>query len=88
MQETQAQSLGGEDPLEKETANNSSILAWEIHRQRSLAGYSPWSRKRVGQGLVTKQTNQKMDYLTNGAETAISRVRQKYSSPSSCQTQK
>ena len=30
MQETQVQSLGGEDPLEKETATHSSILAWEI----------------------------------------------------------
>ena len=30
MQETQARSLGGEDPLEKEMATLSSILAWEI----------------------------------------------------------
>ena len=30
MQETQVQSLGGEDPLEKEMANYSHILAWEI----------------------------------------------------------
>ena len=30
MQETQGQSLGGEDPLEEEMATNSSILAWEI----------------------------------------------------------
>ena len=30
MQETQAQSLGLEDPLEKEMATHSSILAWEI----------------------------------------------------------
>ena len=30
MQETQVQSLGGEDPLEKEMATHSSILAWEI----------------------------------------------------------
>ena len=29
-QETQVQSLGGEDPLEKEIATHSSILAWEI----------------------------------------------------------
>ena len=28
-QETQVQSLGGEDPLEKETATHSSILAWK-----------------------------------------------------------
>ena len=29
VQETQVQSLGGEDPLEKEMATHSSILAWE-----------------------------------------------------------
>ena len=29
-QETWVQSLGQEDPLEKETATHSSILAWEI----------------------------------------------------------
>ena len=43
MQETWVQSLGWEDPLEKETATHSSILAWRI--PRSLAGYSPWGRK-------------------------------------------
>ena len=30
MQETQVQSLSQEDPLEKEMATDSSILAWEI----------------------------------------------------------
>ena len=30
MQETQVRFLGGEDPLEKEMATHSSILAWEI----------------------------------------------------------
>ena len=30
MQETQVHSLGQEDPLEKEMATHSSILAWEI----------------------------------------------------------
>ena len=32
MQETQVQSLDQEDPLEKEKATCSSILAWEILR--------------------------------------------------------
>ena len=32
MQETQVQSLGQEDPLEKEMAIHCSILAWEILR--------------------------------------------------------
>ena len=30
MQETQVQSLGREDPLEKEMATHSSTLAWKI----------------------------------------------------------
>ena len=30
MQETQVQSLGGEDPLEEGIATRSSILAWRI----------------------------------------------------------
>ena len=30
MQETQVQPLGRKDPLEKEMATHSSILAWEI----------------------------------------------------------
>ena len=30
MWETQVQSLGGEDPLEKEMATHSSIRAWKI----------------------------------------------------------
>ena len=37
MQETQARSLGGEDPLEKGMATHSSIRAWEIP-QRNLGG--------------------------------------------------
>ena len=32
MQETQVQSLSQEDPLEKEMAMHSSILAWKIPR--------------------------------------------------------
>ena len=32
MQETEVQSLGWEDPLEKEMAIHSSILAWRIPR--------------------------------------------------------
>ena len=45
MQETQVQSMGWEDPLEKEMAFHSSILAWKISWQRSLVDYSPWGHK-------------------------------------------
>ena len=45
MRETRVRSLGWEDPLEKEMATHSSILAWKIHGRRSLVGYSPWGRR-------------------------------------------
>ena len=46
MQETRVQSLGQEDPLEEEmTIHSSYFLPGEVHRQRSLAGYTPWGRK-------------------------------------------
>ena len=38
MQEMWVQSLGSEDPLEKETATYSSILAWEISRAEEPGG--------------------------------------------------
>ena len=37
--------LGQEDPLQEEMATHSSILAWKIHGQRSLRGYSLWNGK-------------------------------------------
>ena len=47
MQETQVQSLGWEDSLKKKMATHTSILAWEIHEQRSLEGYSLWVAKSL-----------------------------------------
>ena len=44
-QETQVRPLGQEDPLEEGMETHSSILAWRIHRQRSLVGYSPQGHK-------------------------------------------
>jgi len=44
-QETQVQSLGWEDPLEKGMATHSSILAWIIPWTEELVGYSPWGHK-------------------------------------------
>ena len=38
MQETRVQSLGWEDPLEKEMATFSSVLAWSV----------PWTEKPGG----------------------------------------
>ena len=42
--ETQVQSLGWEDPLEKGMAIHSSILVWRIPWTEE-PGYSPWGHK-------------------------------------------
>ena len=41
MQEMWVPSLGQEDPLEKEMATYSSLLAWEIPWTEEPGGYSP-----------------------------------------------
>ena len=47
MQKMQVESLCQEDPLGKgmTTHSRQASLPGEFHRQRSLAGYSPWHRK-------------------------------------------
>ena len=45
MRETQVQSLGGEDPLEKALAIHSSTLAWKIPWTEEPVGYSHWVAK-------------------------------------------
>ena len=45
MQETQVHSLGWEDPLEKEMATHSSILAWEI----------PWTEEPGRQSMGSQR---------------------------------
>ena len=47
MWETWVQSLGQEDPLEKEMVTHAGILAWRISWTRRLEGYDPWDH-RVG----------------------------------------
>ena len=48
MQETQVQSLGWEDPLEKRMAIHGSILAWRIPRTEEPSGLQSMGSKRVG----------------------------------------
>ena len=47
MQETQVQSLGWEDPLEKEVATHASVLAWEIPRTEEPGGLQSVESQRV-----------------------------------------
>ena len=46
MQEIRIQSLGQEDPLEKETATHSSILAWRISMTEQPDGLQSMDAKR------------------------------------------
>ena len=47
MQETQVQSLGQEDPLEKAMATHSSILAWEVPWTEEPGGLQSMGSQRV-----------------------------------------
>ena len=48
IQETQVQSLRQEDPLEKEMATHSSILAWRIPQTEEPGGLQSMWLHRVG----------------------------------------
>ena len=48
MQETQVQFLGWEDPLEKDMATHSSILAWEIPWTEEPGRIQSMGSQRVG----------------------------------------
>ena len=48
VQDTRVQSLGWEDPLEKEMATHSSILAWRISWSEEPGGLQSRGRKESG----------------------------------------
>ena len=58
MQETWVQSLGQEDPLEKEMATHSSILAWRIPWTEKPARLQSIELQRVGHNQATKHQQQ------------------------------
>ena len=49
------QSLGGEDPLEKEEATHSSVLAWEVTWKEEPCGLQSMGSQRVRHNLATKK---------------------------------
>ena len=55
MQQTWVRSLGWEDPLEKEMAPHSSILAWKIPWTAEPGRLPSMGSQRVRHDLVTKQ---------------------------------
>ena len=60
MQEMQVWSLGQENPLEKEMATHSSILAWESPCIKEPGWLQSMGLQTVRQGFATKQ-----QYLNN-----------------------
>ena len=57
MQETRLRSLGWEDPLEKEMAAHSSILAWKISWTAEPGRLQSMGSQRVGQSDFTSLMN-------------------------------
>ena len=55
MQEFLVQSLGQEDPLEKEMVTHSSFLAWEIPWTEEPGGLLSMGSQRGRRDLATKQ---------------------------------
>ena len=56
----QVQSLGQEDPLEKETATRSSFLTWEIPRTGEPGGLESVGSQTAWRDLDTKQQEVKL----------------------------
>ena len=65
MQETQVRPLGQEDPLEKEMATHSSILAWEILWTEEPGGLQSLGLQRVRHDWGTKQQQPQPLHLYN-----------------------
>ena len=57
MQVTRVRSLGQEDPLEKEMATQSSILAWRIPWMEEPGGLHSTGLQTVGHNWVTSLTH-------------------------------
>ena len=75
MWETWVQSLGWEDPLEKEMATHSTILAWRIPWTEEPGGLQSTGSQRVGHDWVTLLhfTHFSHPYMTTGKTIALNR---------------
>ena len=66
MQETQVQSLGREDPLEKQMATHSSTLAWRIPWTKEFGGL-----QSMGVSIKNLPAVQETQYQSLGQEDAL-----------------
>ena len=65
MQETRPQSLGGEEPLKKETATHARILTWEVPRTEKPGGLQSTGLQTVR--LDTKEQQGERQVARQGA---------------------
>ena len=68
MQDTQVRSLGWEDPLEKEVATHSSILAWRIPVDRAE---EPSGLQSMGLQSQTRPSDFTFTFLFHALEKAM-----------------
>ena len=66
MQETQVRSLGWEEPLEKEMATHSSILAWKIPWTEEPGGQQSMGSQRVGPEPLSTSSQHTVPALGSG----------------------
>ena len=78
MRETQVRSLGQEDPLEKEMATHSSIVAWKIPWTEEPDRLQSMGSQRVGHDWATSLTSLKCVTESLGCAAAINIVNQLY----------
>ena len=84
MQETWVWSLGSEDPLEKEMATHSSILAWRIPQTKEPGELQSMGSQRVGHDWVSNtstyprrvRVNRGMSPLYSGAEPELQTIKE------------
>ena len=81
MWETQVRSLGQEDPLEKETATHSSILAWRIRwtEESSMLQSVGLQRVRHNCAINTLSLSSKKEAFTKFVNVAIPLLDTKWS---------
>ena len=77
MQETWVQSLGWEDPLEKEMATHSSIPAWRVPWTEEPGGLQSMGLQRVRHDLATN-TLINCSYLNQGTMMSFKRTNESY----------
>ena len=69
MRESWVRSLGREDPLKKEIATHSSILAWRIPRTAEPGGLQSMGSQRVGQNYMTNTHCPSLHPFSSGTNT-------------------